>query len=204
MHLFRAHQNLRADANAHLTESLLSELADWQEYASIDGAWDSSRHEWQRRLIAATRGREPHLPGMLYRATIIDDSAAAALIAGKPGVLKPGKSKLSSWSKTTDGAFAYFDAIDTENLSAALIMMPAHAIHAVFDFDTINDPVEAHEVLAVNAKLRLRPENIVALAFCDYDVGEETTYHLAPDLSIPVDIAEIKTHVSPSSWLPST
>lgn len=137
----RFREIISENAAEGMPQDLIAALIDWQSYADHDATWSGARHSWQNQLIAFMRGKEPKLPGNLYRSSMIDDEAARRLLAGQSATLEPSRSLLESWSKSVGHAGGYLD-IDGE-VSAVLMQVPASRLPVVFDCDDL-EPVSPH------------------------------------------------------------
>lgn len=93
------------------------------------------------------------------------------MLNGQTGIHQPSDSLLESWSKRAAHALEYFEVIDTENLSAVLMAVPATGLDVIFDYDDLEGamPIEANEVLVKVAPRRLTPESAMVVVFADFN-----------------------------------
>lgn len=166
---------------------------DWQEGYDKDGAWDGSRHSWQEQLIKLMRGHTTVFNGYLYRGSVVGDAAAQMVVEGQSLYISKSESLLEAWSKSPNIAGSFAAEHDSDNLSLAVYRQKASSLSIVLDSDYIDQSrSQGHEreVLVKVRDMVIAPSDIIALACCRYDAGEDTTYHIAPNLTNEVSFDE--------------
>lgn len=187
--------NIVENAHQEWPAEIVDDLTSWQGYADYNEVHGDERHDWQRRLIEFMRAHPPQLDGWLYRSTVVWDNVAEQLRRGEPALHKKVGSLLESWSKKPSGAASY--AKYHEDQSVVFMGVPAQSLKVVCDLDQVPFPidhdVESNEVLVMAEDRLIRPDQVIALCWCDYANEENGDYHhysIEPVLGVDVSKKE--------------